>query len=856
MIQSLKKHWADKLGITSAALCIIHCLALPTLMAMGVGFLDNPIITFLFIIIAFISIYSTNKGNASRRLAIFLWIAFCGFIASIFLEEKSILFEYGTYVFSTAIIVGHLIRIKSKKAISRKINTLLLLVCFAGVLDSAQGQDKETDNFPPPESQITITASRATQKMNIDGNLNEADWENASTINDFFRMEPRQGGKYEYPTFVKVLYDDKNVYFGVFAKDSLGKKGTRVQDLRRDFTWGENDIFGIQLDPQNLKQYCVSFQTTPYSNQRDLQVFNDQNKDNDWNALWEVRTTRTDTGYYAEFAIPFKSIRYDLSVQEDTISWGITFIRLARRVYEQTVFPAIPQSFSPYRMTYAAQLKGLELPKPTTNIRVEPYALSQYDRIVDSAETRVNQQPKIGADVKWAINPRSVLDLTFNTDFAQADVDRAVNNLERFNIFFPERRQFFLENSGIWAGANNRRVVPFFSRRIGLQGDFNAEPASINAGARYTMRNEKRAIAGLYMNQAESANSPLTHFTAVRYLQNYNKENNIGVMLTHRTNQASQILGVEEDHNTTLTIDGLLRPTDEWTVTYMLSGSRENANDSLGVAGSFFAGNSTNKYYLGWLTDFVSPDYTPDMGFVFQKNVIYHNPGGYFIWRPKNISWIRRFDPGAFFNYYHDFNDPTNFQQASIYLFPVYLIFGNGSFLQYSLTPTWQNINFKFTPLEIPIEQGNYYYTRQQINFNTDQSAKLSGSGSLNWGKFYNGDRTIINAGVRYAPFVHAAFTLDYEYNGLRKLGLEQRDLSTHLISGGTRLALNPRLQLSAFYQYNSFDKQGRWNVRASWEYKPLSFIYVVFNDTQMNTLDRDFQEQQVIAKATYIKQF
>lgn len=548
---------------------------------------------------------------------------------------------------------------------------LTIVFFFPGFLLHGQS----TDNFPPASIPAVVNARKASGKIAVDGKLDEPDWHKAEISSDFFRMEPRQGGAYKYATFVKVLFDERNLYFGVFAQDSVGSKGIRVQDFRRDFAWGENDIFGVQLDPQNLKQYCVSFQTTPYASQRDLQNFNDNNTDNDWNALWTVRTSIVDSGYYAEFAIPFKSLRYDLPEDGDSISWGITFNRLARRAYEQTVFPAIPQSFSPYRMTYAAQLKGLELPNPGTNIRIEPYTLYQYDRVEGSQETSTNHQPKIGGDVKWAFTPRSVLDLTFNTDFAQADVDRAVNNLERFNIFFPERRQFFLENSGIWAGANNQSVVPFFSRRIGLQGGFNAAPARINAGARFTSRTEKQAIASMYVHQAETLNSAAASFAVGRYLRNYGKENNIGLMLTHRMDEASQDLGVEERHNTTLTLDGLMRPKDEFTISYMVSGSRDNSNDSLGVAGRLFAGYSTNDFYLGWLSNFVTENYNPDMGFVFQKNVIWHNPGGYYIWRPKNIPWIRRFDPGAFFNYYHDAANPGNFQQASIYLFPIYLVF-------------------------------------------------------------------------------------------------------------------------------------------------------------------------------------
>ncbi|MEL6556945.1 MAG: DUF5916 domain-containing protein [Bacteroidota bacterium] len=727
---------------------------------------------------------------------------------------------------------------------------LILTICLIGF--DVLGQ--QGDNFPPPEKPLEILAAKATAPIKIDGRLTEEDWQEAPVTKNFFRVEPRQGGKYLYDTDVKILYDQKKIYVGVFCKDSLGKKGIRVQDLRRDFAWGENDIFGIQLDPQNLKQYCVSFQTTPYGNQRDLQSFNDNNTDTDWNALWSVRTHQTDSGYFAEFAIPFKSIRYETISDQDSVTWGITFNRLSRRDYEQTVFPAIPQSFSPYRMTYAAKLKGMELPEPSANVRVEPYFLFQNESTEDNNVRSTDNKLKPGGDVKWAINPRSVLDLTFNTDFAQADVDRAVNNLERFNIFFPERRQFFLENSGIWSGANNFSVKPFFSRTIGLQGAFNAVPAPIDAGARYTMRNEKRTIAGLYIHQSAIGDTPAANFMVGRYLQNYGKENNVGLMVTHRLDETLE--GRASSNNTTITLDGLIRPKSEWTISYMFSGSRDNSADTLGLAGSVFAGYSSNKMYFGWSTNFVTENYNPDMGFVFQKNVIQHNPGGYYIWRPKNLPWIRRFDPGAFINYYHDASDPGNFQQANIYLFPIYLIFTDGSFFEYAIFPTWQNINFAFAPLGIDIAFGDYFYTRHKLTYRTDQSSKLSFSGSYDWGEFYNGRRTTLNGGMRYAPVPQMAFTLDYERNDLVELGELQENLQTHLTSIGTRLALNPRLQLSAFYQYNTADEQGRLNIRASWEYKPLSFVYLVFNDSNIDTFDRNFQQQQVIGKITLLKQF
>ena len=721
----------------------------------------------------------------------------------------------------------------------------------------AKGQEKETGNFSPPDMPVTITATKISGKLNIDGHLDESDWQKTEPITDFFRVEPQQGGEIKNKTSVRILYDERNLYFGVFASDTLGKDGVRIQDLRRDFNNRENDVFGIQIDAQNTKQYSVSFQTTPHGNQLDQQSFNDNNTDRDWNALWKVRTQRTDDGYYAEFAIPFKSIRYNKPKDGEPVEWGITFFRLARKDFEKVVFPAIPQSFSENRMIYAAKLKGLEVPPPSANVRVEPYALYQYgenkdgDVIID-----LQNDPKVGADVKWAIDPNNVLDLTINTDFAQAEVDRAVNNLERFNIFFPERRQFFLENSGIWAGAGNFRVRPFFSRTIGLENTFNAAPAPLDVGARYTSRNENRTIAALAIRQRETDNSPGSNFGVARYTQNYGKENNVGAMVTHRLDDASSDLGVSSQNNTTISIDGLIRPKSELTISYLLSSSFDSELDDTGYAGRLFAGLRTNNYYLGYVNAFVSRDYRPDAGFVFQNDVVFHSPGGYAILRPKWLPFIRRWDPGAFFNYNHDFEDFGNFQQASLYIFPIFTWFKDNSFVEASFTPTWQNINFNFAPLGLLIEQGNYRYTRYTLRYNTDQSRKLSGSIRYDFGDFYNGIRNTTTASLRYAPLPQIALTADYEHNNINNVGINQEDLNTDLYTASLRLALNPKIQMSTFYQFNSFNEQGRWNVRFSWEYMPLSFIYLIFNDTQTDIFDPLQQQTQFISKVTFLKQF
>jgi hypothetical protein len=730
----------------------------------------------------------------------------------------------------------------------------LVLVLLILIFNFVIAQD--TLNFDPPTLPVSVYAVETTESINIDGKLSETSWRIAPVISDFFRMEPRQGGQIKYPTEVRILFDKTNIYFGVFCKDSAGKKGTRVQDLRRDFAYEENDIFYLQLDPQNLQRFCVSFQTTPYGNQRDLQVFDESLRDNDWDALWKVRTTITDSGYYAEFAIPFKTLRYN-KANDSTVTWGLTLARLARRDYEVTVFPAIPQAFSPYRMVYAAQLKGLKLPPPSANVRVQPYMLYQYNTSQNNSNIKTsNTDFKVGGEVKWAVNPRAVLDFTFNTDFAQADVDRAVNNLTRFNVFFPERRQFFLENSGVYAGADITNIKPFFSRSIGLSNtQFNAEPVPIDAGIRYTERSQKRTLAGLYVHQQGTAFQGGSNFGVARYARNYGSQNFAGVMVTYRLDEADRKKGFQQRNNTTLTFDGLIRPRQDIKMQWLASTSRDNGSDSLGIAASFYTGWFPNKAYVYYGADAVSDKYMPGMGFVFAHNTIRQSTGGYYIWRPKGklAKLIRRFDPGVYATTYNNFNN-LGFQQADLYFFPLYFILQSGGLIEYAITPTWQNINFPFFQLGIPIEQKQYFYTLQRIVYNTDQSKKLSLANRYQWGPYYNGKiRTLTTTG-RFAPLPNIALTATYERNHFYNLGLNKENLKTDLITASLRLAYNPRVQASVFYQYNSFDERGRWNVRGSWEFAPLSFLYIVFNETSF--ANSPVQNQSVINKISFLKQF
>ena len=412
--------------------------------------------------------------------------------------------------------------------------TLLVLIvcayCFA----------QDVSVFAPPTVQQSIYAKKLTGNITLDGKLTEADWQTAKSITNFKQVEPFQGEASKYPTIVKILFDNKYLYVGAFCKDSIGKKGIRVQDFRRDFDYFSNDLFGVAIDPFNGKRNATAFQTNPYGALRDLQVFDDNIFDREWDALWKARSNISDSGWSCEMAIPWKTLRYPKQ-KTDSTTWGINFIKIARRENEASAFPGFPRSFDSYRMGYTALLKGITPPPPSTNIQINPYWVNQLDTKKETGKKAVeNYNTKLGGEIKWAPTAHSTVDVTFNTDFAQADADRQVNNLTRFSVFFPERRQFFLENAGLFDAGNQFTFKPFFSRTIGLDADGN--PIPIDAGMRFTDKNEKYSVGALYVHQRSTENTQAANISVVRFIKNYGTQNNIGLLVTNRIDEAKDSL--------------------------------------------------------------------------------------------------------------------------------------------------------------------------------------------------------------------------------------------------------------------------------------------------------------------------
>ncbi|MCY7349524.1 MAG: carbohydrate binding family 9 domain-containing protein [Cytophagaceae bacterium] len=728
--------------------------------------------------------------------------------------------------------------------------------------------------FQPDSIKRQLQATKIERSLRVDGRLNEVEWQQALPTSKFVQIEPYQRQPANHDTQVRLLYNRDFLYVAAFMQDSLGRKALRVPNLKRDFTYGSSDIIGVSVDGFHDGRNAMMFAANPYGSQRDLLSFDDAIIDEDWDGLWRVRTSRTDSGWVAEMAIPWQTLRYQRTDTAQT--WGINFFRIRRATNELTTWSAIPRAFSPLRMPYAGILSGIEAPPARANVRFQPYLLVSDDRNNGSEIGQRHQtQVKAGGELKWAINPSTVLDLTVNTDFAQADADRQVNNLTRLSVFFPERRPFFLENAGLfgvglspiqgfWGG--QMIVRPFFSRRIGL--DDAGRPVPIDAGARLVYRSLRRNAGVLYMRQREGDGSLATNYFVGRFSENFGTQNRLGGLLTMKNTAAYT--------NLTGSVDGFFRLRPSLSLTTMVSLSGNTASPTGTPPGNGFFGyyqlyNRSNQW-VWWVNQAITTkNYNPEVGFVSRANVVETTPGFYWLGRGKFLpAWIRATEPGGFVLTYHQASTGRLIERQ-YNLNPLWFMLQSGGYLGGFINGYYQRLDEPFSPVGIAIARGKYRYWRYNLLLGSDRSRKVSYSASIDWGGYYNGRLTTTALGLTLAPLPHISAVLSWQSNQFGAVGLARESTNVQLFSVETRLALNPRLQLIGFYQFNTASRRDLYNIRLSWEYQPLSFLYLVFNQRAYDdflthvmpdghrhvTGDLARQrEQHLIGKISYLKQF
>lgn len=713
--------------------------------------------------------------------------------------------------------------------------------------------------FRPSEESQKIKAVAIEHSLKIDGRLDEEAWTQGSLATGFTQVEPGQGQSSRFATRVQLLYNKKYLYAGVFLPDSLGKKGIRATDMKRDFNWRDHDTFAMCIDGFHDKRNSMTFATNPYGAQKDYLSFDDTFFDPDWNGLWKVRTTRADSGWVAEFEIPWKSLRYPNS-GDSVRHWGINFLRLKRSDNEISAWSPYPRAFGFNRMEYAGVLQNVQPPQPSTNIQFNPYTLFLLKKSQAADGTSTDSfTPKFGGELKWAINSNTVLDLTANTDFAQADADVQVNNITRFSVFFPEKRQFFLENASLFGvgvspgldnAGGNMVIQPFFSRRIGL--DPGGNPIPVEAGARMVYRSSGRNFGTILMRQAEYNGTPAVNIYVGRYSENFGKRNRIGALYTLKVNGDTP--AVSGSQSSLAAVDGFFRFGKSSSLQTMIMRSNSTNGTGAGYGGYAQYLYTSNWMQFWWTESVVTRSFNPELGFVSRNDVVASTPGFYLNYRGRFLPYkklIRSFAPGVTSEFYHQASTQKLIERT-ISVYPLWLNLQNGGYFKYSVSSSYQYLTDVFLPLGIRIDPGEYQYARTAFTLGSDASRKISLSATSEVGSYYNGNLNSTTLSMNLIPLPHISLNIAFNQNEFKNAGAEHVNTTIQLYTVTGRFALNPRLQLVGLYQRNTKDNSSFYNVRLAWEFKPLSYVYLVLN-SKATSLQSD---QTGILKVTFMKQF
>jgi len=735
---------------------------------------------------------------------------------------------------------------------------LFLLLLFISSYTWAQ----DADFFKPDSVRKQLKAVKITTSINVDGLLNEPEWKLAALSSTFIQIEPYQGKAPNYDTRVMALYNQKYLYFGVICKDPLGKKAIMATDLIRDFDYTRHDLVSLSFDAFNDKRNAMVFATNAYGVQRDLLSFDDLYYDVDWDGLWRVRTSRTDSGWVAEIAIPWKTLRYPKTA--DSIqSWGFNIYRNRRLTNEISAFSPFPRVLSATNMNYAGVLTNLQPPPPTTNIQAVPYFLTSYDHYQNFGPTQIakSTSAKIGGDLKWAINPNTVLDLTAHTDFAQADADVQVNNITRFSVFFPEKRQFFLENASLFGvnvnqaadgSGGSMRYQPFFSRNIGL--DTSGNPIPIVAGGRFVYRSSHLNYGAIAIRQGNYNDAPGTNFFVGRVSENFGDQNRVGALFSVKNQPGAS--------NFETTADGFFRLGQSQSINTILTQSYTTNTGKQGFGGVMQYYNSTNHYKIWWTESVIAKNFDPQMGFVSRSDVIGTTPGMNFYYRGSLLpfkSLLLAFEPGILPELYYTAST-GKFAEMDLPVFPVWLNFKSGAYFGYGVEPIRQHLTSVFQPLGVSIAPGDYSYFQHLFYFTTDPSKVVNVAGIFQTGSYFNGHLNSGDFKLQFAPIPYISFTGEYSINHFEGVGEQNTTTTVNLYILQGRFSLNPRLQLTGLFQKNSLNSADNYNLRLSWEFLPLSYVYLIYNrgvNSVMNNMVIQTQTQDhVILKLSYMQQF
>ena len=683
-----------------------------------------------------------------------------------------------------------------------------------------------------------VTAVRIAGGITLDGRLDEPEWKLASPVGDFVQRVPTNGMPSGERTEVRVLYDDDNLYFAVMCYDSQPSRIV-VKELKRDFDLNGTDMIQLVIDSLHDGLGGYSLSVNPAGARRDNHLGLNGGGVN-WDAVWDVGTRRTEEGWIAEYQVPFKSLRFSNAPSQE---WGLQVSRRILRLNEESTWTPLPLRFSTSQTNLAGTLRGLENVSPGRNLKVKPYILGQVTQARINGELQTTKSfgdwddYGKGFDVKYSLTPQLTLDTTYRTDFAQVEADQQQVNLTRFNLFFPEKREFFLENTNVFSFGPGGNLVPFFSRRIGLSAA--GTPVPVLVGTRMSGRAASNLNVGVLAIRTDRvAITPANNYIVGRARRNLLTNSWIGGLGTHRDSS------VPGDFNRVYGGDAHFQfYADRLEFdSYLLRSDTPGISDQ-NLARRFQSGWRDDELTISAEYNEVQPNFNPEVGFVRRGDISQY--AGEFTWAPRiERPPIQNLTFGTNVDYYNreSFDSiETRVQEAT-----AGIRFRNNGLINFTAARTFDRL---FEPFDIrsniSIPPGDYEYTSYVANANIGNGRSITGNANVGWGEFWDGHSKSVSGAVGWRPDYH--FSLDANY-GRNHVTLPGGEFTTNLV--GTRLlyAFTPRAFFNAFIQYNADTHQLSSNIRLNITYRPLSDLYVVYNDT------RDGGRKEVVGRSLVIK--
>lgn len=659
-----------------------------------------------------------------------------------------------------------------------------------------------------------VNATRINGRPKIDGVLNDSLWLFASPIDDFLQQEPIPGNPPTFKTEVRILYTEKSLFIGVMCYDPEPQR-LIARELKKDGNLRGDDNFQIIFDTFNDKKSAYWFGTNPLGMRDDalLSGYDFRGFNEDWDGIWDVKASIIDSGWSIEFEFPFSTFKFH-NINEQV--WGINFARQIRRFNEQVLWSGVGLNLGLFKLAYAGKLLGIKGIKRGNPLYIKPFLSIGLQKSEEAKKSLL----KPGADFKYGITQNLSLDITLNTDFAQVESDRARINLSRFPLFFPEKRDFFLENASIFDYTFGFRNNVFYSRRIGLS---EGEEIPINFGARIVGRINELELGILNVQTAPKGIEPATNYGVIRTKYDLLDQSYIGFILTNKVshNGFNRVYG--GDFNFTFT-DFL----GDQTIT--LGGGAIKSDETNGGKK-----NIAYKAFVSFPNDLINAflsyreaqkDFNPAMGFFFRtgfKSITSHLK----ISPRINFFGIKKLNFTLFeIDTYWDENN--NLSTSNITISPFGFSTNADDFIRFDINRNFDFVESDFTIFDtLTIKAGKYNFNSSGLFINTSRSRNIFFEFGINKGTFYSGTRSNFNSELTFMFSKHLSLSSDFELNRIEIYG---QKFYTREFGMKLQVDFSTMTYSSIFAQWNNEIKELNINYRFRWQPKIGSNFYIVLN--------------------------